>query len=389
MSPLSNAFLRADQLNAGEMFFPLRTHVCHKCFLVQLQEYESPEAIFSDYLYFSSYSDSWLLHAREFAAWSKGQFNLGDKTLVVEIASNDGYLLQYFRDMDIPVLGIEPAANVAAVAEKKGIPTLVRFFGTALAEELVASGRKANMIVGNNVLAHVPSINDFVRGMKLLLADDGIISMEFPHLLQLVEQNQFDTIYHEHFSYISLYAVERIFSSHGLRIFEVSELKTHGGSLRILATHDENSLYPTRISVGALRGREEQAGLLSLSTYAAFSEKVRRAKRDLLTFLIGAKNSGKSIAAYGAAAKGNTLLNFCGIGTDFIDYVADVSPHKQGMYLPGTHISIVPPQRVFDTKPDYLLILPWNLRKEVIEQMSAIRNWGGKFIIPIPKLEIV
>lgn len=389
MSPLSNSFLRADQLNAAEIFFPLRTHVCHKCFLVQLQEYECPEAIFSDYLYFSSYSESWLQHAQEFAIWAKDQFNLGEQSLVVEIASNDGYLLQYFRAMGIPVLGIEPAANVATVAEEKGIPTIVRFFGAALAEEFTATGQKASMIVGNNVLAHVPSLNDFVAGMKLLLADDGIISMEFPHLLQLVEQNQFDTIYHEHFSYLSLHAVERIFSTHGLRIFDVSELTTHGGSLRILATHNYNSRYPARTSVGALRSREGHAGLLSLSAYASFSEKVRRVKRELLAFLIDAKNSEKSIAAYGAAAKGNTLLNFCGIGTDFIDFVADVSPHKQGMFLPGTHIPIVSPQKVFDTKPHYLLILPWNLRKEVIEQMSSIRNWGGKFIIPIPKLEIV
>lgn len=387
MSPLANAYLRADDLGKPEAFYPLRVFVCSACFLVQLEEFESPETIFSDYAYFSSYSDSWLDHARRYVEAMIERFRLGSQSQVVEIASNDGYLLQYFRARGIPVLGIEPAANVAAVAVARGIPTEVRFFGEATARALLERGVRAQLLLGNNVLAHVPALNDFVRGMALLLAPGGVITMEFPHLLCLMELNQFDTIYHEHFSYFSLIAVDRVFARHGLVLFDVEEVPTHGGSLRIFARHADEAGPPVAARVGALRAREEAAGLARADTYQSFGERVKRTKRALLRFLIEAKERGAAIVGYGAAAKGNTLLNFCGIGRDFLDYVVDRSPHKQGRFLPGTHIPILAPETIRDTKPDLVLILPWNIKEEVMEQMAYVRSWGGRFAVAIPEVK--
>src|SRR5215510_1523587 len=388
MSPPSNSYLEAADLNRMERFYPLHAWVCQKCFLVQLEEFETPEEIFSDYAYFSSYSDSWLAHAKAYTEAMMARFDLGASSFVVEIASNDGYLLQYFVAQGVPVLGIEPAANVAAVAEKKGVPTLVKFFGTKTATELAAAGRKADLIAGNNVLAHVPDLNDFVRGMSVLLRPRGVITIEFPHLMRLMEENQFDTIYHEHFSYFSFITAERIFAAHGLVLFDVEELPTHGGSLRIYARHVEDDGKPLGPRVDELRAREELAGFTRLERYASFDERVKETKRKLLDFLIAAKREGKSIAGYGAPGKGNTLLNYCGIRTDFLDYTVDRSPHKQGKFLPGTHIPICHPDRIGETKPDYILILPWNLRDEIIEQMAHIRSWGGQFVVPIPEVKV-
>ncbi len=388
MSPLSNAFLEADELDRMERFYPLRAYVCGECFLVQLEEFESPDEIFRDYVYFSSYSDSWLAHAREFAAGATDRFGLDARSLVVEIASNDGYLLQYFNERDIPVLGIEPARNVAQVAIDAGIDTVTEFFGVALARRLRAERQGCDLLIGNNVLAHVPDLNDFVAGLELLLADDGALSMEFPHLLQLVEHTQFDTIYHEHFSYFSLLAAQRIFRHHGLEIFDVEELPSHGGSLRIYAQHPDGG-YPHSDSVERLLARERDAGLDRLEIYRYFSERVHGVKRDLIEFLIEARRAGKRVAGYGAPAKGNTLLNFCGVGTDFIEYTVDRSPHKQGRFLPGTHIPVHSPERIAQTKPDYVLILPWNLQDEIVEQMIHIRSWGGRFVVPIPRLAVL
>lgn len=387
MSPLSNAFLTAEQLDGPEPLYPLKAYVCDGCFLVQLQQYETPENIFSDYAYFSSYSETWLEHARAFAANMIGRFDLTPSSRVVEIASNDGYLLQYFKQAGIPVLGIEPATNVARMAEERGIPTLVRFFGAPLATELARQGASADLLVGNNVLAHVPNLNDFVAGLKLVLKPNGIITMEFPHLLRLVSENQFDTIYHEHFSYFSLRTVERIFAHHGLAIFDVDELPTHGGSLRIYARH-----AGARHSPGArlvqVRAAEQAAGLDRSETYTSFAVRVQEVKRALLEFLIGAKRHGESIVAYGAAAKGNTLLNYCGIREDFIDYVADRNPYKQGKYLPGTHIPVCAPDRIRETRPDLVLILPWNLKDEITQQLNYIRAWGGRFVTAIPSVAV-
>ena len=388
MSPLSNAFLDADALNRMERFYPLHAYVCGECFLVQLEEFESPDEIFRDYSYFSSYSDSWLAHARAFATATTDRFELDGKSLVVEIASNDGYLLQYFKEQGIPVLGVEPARNVAQVAIDAGIETLTEFFGAALARRLRDERRRCDLLVGNNVLAHVPDLNDFVAGLGILLADDGVLSMEFPHLLQLMEHTQFDTIYHEHFSYFSLLAVQRIFRHHELEIFDVEELSSHGGSLRVYAQHAHGE-YPHSDSVERLLARERGAGLNRLETYAQFSEQVFEVKRALLEFLIDARRSGKQVVGYGAPAKGNTLLNFCGIGTDFIEYTVDRSPHKQGRFLPGTHIPIHAPERIAQTKPDYVLILPWNLQDEILEQMAHVRDWGGRFVVPIPRLTVL
>ncbi len=387
MAPLSNAFLEAAQLDRMERFYPLHAYVCAECFLVQLQEFESPERIFSDYAYFSSYSDSWLDHARRYAEAAAGRFGLDAASRVVEIASNDGYLLQYFQARGIPVLGIEPAQNVAEAAREKGIPTLARFFGSRLAEELAAEGGQADLLIGNNVLAHVPALNDFVAGMKLLLKPGGAITMEFPHLLRLMRENQFDTIYHEHFSYFSLLTVERVFAAHGLGLFDVDELPTHGGSLRIYAGH--TGARPASHQVAALRARELAAGLDGLDAYAAFAEQARETKRALLEFLIAARRQGKTIVGYGAPAKGNTLLNYCGIRGDFLDYVVDRSPHKQGKWLPGTHIPVLHPDRIRETRPDYVLILPWNLKDEVMDQMGHVRAWGGRFVVPIPAVEVI
>ena len=388
-SPLANSYLERGELSRAEKFYPLHAFVCGTCYLVQLQEFESPEAIFGHYAYFSSYSTSWLEHARAYAEDMIDRFGLGPSHEVVEIASNDGYLLQYFTARQIPVLGIEPAGNVAAVAEQKGIRSLVRFFGTETAIALAADGFRADLLLGNNVLAHVPDLNDFVRGLKIALKPDGVITMEFPHLLRLMEDTQFDTIYHEHFSYFSFLTAVRIFGAHGLRIFDVDQLSTHGGSLRIFATHAENGTHEVESRVDALLGEERQAGLDRLESYASFGDRAKETKRRLLTFLIDAKNRQKTVVGYGAPAKGNTLLNYCGIGTDFIDYTVDRSPHKQGRFLPGSRLPIFDPERVRETKPDYLLVLPWNLETEITEQMAHVREWGGQFVIPIPDVRTV
>lgn len=389
MSPLSNAYVTPEKANRMEPFYPLHAYVCDTCFLVQLEEFEAPEQIFSDYAYFSSYSDLWLAHAHAYAQAMKDRFGLGSGSRVVEVASNDGYLLQYFREQGVPVLGIEPAANVAAVAVGKGIPTVVKFFGVDTANELAGENRRADLLIGNNVLAHVPDLNDFVAGLKILLKPGGVVTMEFPHLLRLMEENQFDTIYHEHFSYFSFITVEKVFAHHGLTLFDVEELPTHGGSLRIYASHAEDAARPVAASVAGLKRQEQEAGLGRLDTYAGFAEQVKETKRQLLEFLIQMKRAGKSIVGYGAPAKGNTLLNYCGIRTDFIDYTVDRSPHKQSKLLPGTRIPVYAPDRVKETRPDYLLILPWNIRDEVMEQMAFIREWGGKFVVPIPGVEVV
>ena len=388
MSPLSNSYLTKEQLQSMEPFYPLHVRACGSCFLVQLPEFESPEKIFGDYAYFSSYSDTWLHHAKTYAKVITKRLHLSPASLVVEIGSNDGYLLHNFVLREIPVLGIEPAANVAREAKEKGVTTLISFFGKTLAEKLTAEGKLADLIVGNNVLAHVPDLNDFVNGLTILLKPGGVITMEFPHLMRLVAKNQFDTIYHEHFSYFSLLTVEKIFAAYGLTLFDVEELPTHGGSLRIYAMHSDQPLFRIERSIRDLRERERKFGLDNVNTYAVFDEKVKSTKRDILEFLIKAKSSRKNIVGYGAPAKGNTLLNYCGIRTDIIEYTVDRSPYKQGLFLPGTHIPIFNPDRVQETKPDYLFILPWNLKDEIMDQMDHIRDWGGKFVVPIPKIEV-
>jgi SAM-dependent methyltransferase len=388
MSPLCESYLHVDQLNQMEAFYPLHVYVCEQCYLVQLLEYVSPEKIFSHYAYFSSYSDTWLQHAKAYTEMAIERLHVHERSQVVEIASNDGYLLQYFVARGIPVLGIEPAANVAEVATQRGIPTVVKFFGEETARELAAEGRQADLLLGNNVLAHVPDINDFVKGMQILLKPEGTITMEFPHLLRLMEGNQFDTIYHEHFSYLSLLTVERIFEKHGLTLFDVEELPTHGGSLRIYARHREDTSKPIDHRVIALRATEQAAGFASIDHYSSFAEQVKDTKRKLLDFLISTKRQGKSIAGYGAPGKGNTLLNYCGVRTDFLDYVVDRSPYKQGKFLPGTHIPIFHPDKIKQTRPDYVLILPWNLKDEVMHQLSYIREWGGRFVVPIPEVGV-
>ncbi len=383
MSPLSNAYLGADQLQSMEPFYPLHAYACGQCFLVQLEAFESPDHIFSDYAYFSSYSDSWLKHASDYTDKMIERFGFSAESQVVEIASNDGYLLQYFQQKGVPVLGVEPADNVAEVARDKGIDSISEFFGKQLAQSLVEKGKSADLLLGNNVLAHVPDINDFVAGMEILLKPEGVITMEFPHLLRLIDQNQFDTVYHEHFSYLSFSTVKTIFNQHGLDLFDVEELETHGGSLRIYACH--TNAQPVSNQVDELIKREVDAGLSDIKTYQEFARTTEIIKRDIFQFLSHLKEDGKTIVGYGAPAKGNTLLNYCGIGSDFIDYTVDRSPHKQGKYLPGTHIPVYPVEKILETKPDYVLILPWNLKDEVIEQMAAIREWGGKFITLIPQ----
>jgi len=388
MSPLCESYVSAGSLNQMEPFYPLHVYVCGECFLVQLQEYVSREHIFSDYAYFSSFSDSWLAHAKRYTDQMIERFGLDEQNLVVELASNDGYLLQHFLERKIPVLGIEPAANVAAVATQKGIPTLVKFFGKETARELATSGRKADLLLGNNVLAQVPDLNDFVSGMKMLLKPHGVITMEFPHLQRLMEENQFDTIYHEHFSYFSFLTVERIFAAHGLIMFDVEELPTHGGSLRIYGRHAEDASRPIGPRITELRTREKSAGYTRMECYSRFAEQVKETKRKLLEFLIQAKRGGKKIAGYGAPGKGNTLLNYCGIRTDFLDYTVDRNPYKHGKFLPGTHVPICPPDRIRETRPDFVLILPWNLKDEIIKQNAFIRDWGGKFVVPIPEVKV-
>lgn len=388
MSPLCESYVAAEQLNRMEPFYPLRVYVCGSCFLAQLEEYVSPEAIFSEYAYFSSYADSWLKHAKDYTDLMVRRFGIGPDSHVVELASNDGYLLQYFVQRGIPVLGVEPAANVARVAVEKGVPTVVEFFGEALARKLAGEGKEADLLIGNNVLAQVPDLNDFVKGMKILLKPDGVITVEFPHLVRLVEENQFDTIYHEHFSYFSFMSAEKIFAHHGLRLFDVEELPTHGGSLRIYACHAEDGTKPTGPRVEELRARELAAGLAGMDYYLSFGEKVKETKRKLLEFLIKVKREGKSVCGYGAPGKGNTLLNYCGIRTDFLDYTVDRNPYKQWKFTPGTHIPIYAPDRIKETRPDYLLILPWNFKDEIMKQMSYIGDWGGRFIVPIPEVRI-
>ena len=388
VSPLANSYITPERRPEMEPFFPLCARVCSRCFLVQLEEHGgTPDRIFSDYAYFSSYSTTWLEHSKQYAAAAIDRFELDSTSKVVELASNDGYLLQYFVEAGIPVLGVEPAANVAAVAQANGVPTVVRFFGREAALELRGE-HGADLIVGNNVLAHVPDVNDFVAGLKLLLKPGGAITMEFPHLLKLVDEVQFDTIYHEHFSYLSFSTAHRIFAAHGLELFDVEELPTHGGSLRIYGRHEDDAAEPVRDSVHELLRREDEAGYNDLAVYAAFAERVKREKREILSFFLDAKKRGSSIAGYGAPAKGNTLLNYCGIRTDFIDYTVDRNPHKQGHYLPGSRIPILDPGEVERTRPDFLFILPWNLKDEVMEQMGVIRKWGGRFVVRSPRLRV-
>jgi SAM-dependent methyltransferase len=387
MSPLSNAYVQPEHLRGMEPFFPLHVYVCGSCFLVPGGEFETPEAIFSDYAYFSSYSDSWLEHCRRYVQMIIARLGLAQRSKVVEIASNDGYLLQYFVVAKIPCLGIEPAANVAEVARRNGIPTEVCFFGSETAQRLKHEGHAADLLLGNNVLAHVPDINDFVRGLAILLKDDGVVTMEFPHLLQLMQHTQFDTIYHEHFSYLSILAVEHVFQAQGLRLFDIEQLPTHGGSVRIYACHQSDP-RPEEAGLIEIRREEAAAGLDRLATYAGFEQKTQKVKRDLLSFLIEARNQGQRVVGYGAAAKGTTLLNYCGIRQDLLDYVVDRSPHKQGRYIPGVHVPICDPQRVFETRPDYVVILPWNLREEIGRQMSGIREWGARFVVAVPQLEV-
>ena len=389
VSPLSNSYLAADQLPAMEPHYPLKVLLCSECWLVQLPAVTRPEDIFSDYAYFSSFSETWLRHAEDYVEKMVQRFGLNENHNVIEIASNDGYLLQYFLQRGIPVLGIEPAANVAEAAVEKGIPTLVKFFGTETAKEMAAEGKAADLLLGNNVLAHVPDLNDFIAGMKMVLKPGGVITMEFPHLMRLMAENQFDTIYHEHFSYFSFLSVEQAFARHGITLFDVEELPTHGGSLRIYGRHETDKTRPVTENVAELRERELREGFDRLETYQGFAKQVEETKRSLLEFLIQAKREGKTIVGYGAAAKGNTLLNYCGVRTDFLDYTVDLNPHKQGHFLPGTRIPIYAREKIRETKPDYVLILPWNLKDEITSQMAHIREWGGRFVVPIPKVEVL
>jgi SAM-dependent methyltransferase len=388
MSPLSNAFLTEERLFDMEPFFPLHVYVCGRCFLVQLQEFQSPDRIFEDYAYFSSYSDTWLEHARRYVEAMMKRFLLGPDSRVVELASNDGYLLQYFVQKGVPVLGIEPAKNVAQAAIAKGIPTETVFFGVDTARRLAARGDQADLLIGNNVLAHVPDLNDFVAGMKVLLKPGGVLTMEFPHLLRLIEGRQFDTIYHEHFSYLSFTTVEQVFARHGLALFDVEELPTHGGSLRIFGCHAEAG-RPIDTRVARMKSWEAARGMGRLETYRAFGDAVCRTKRDILAFFLQAKDEGKTVAGYGAPAKGNTLLNYCGIRTDLLDFTVDRSPEKQGKFLPGTHIPVYAPEAILARRPDYLFILPWNLKDEILRTMAPIRQWGGRFVVPIPEVEVI
>jgi SAM-dependent methyltransferase len=386
MSPLCQTHIAPEQLHEMEPFYPLHAYVCDECFLVQLQEFVSPQDIFSEYAYFSSYSTSWVEHARRYANMAIERFHLGAGSKVMEIASNDGYLLQHFVAAGVPTLGIEPAANVAKVAIDRGVPTTVRFFGRESAAAITREHGQPDLLLGNNVLAHVPDLNDFVGGMKILLAPGGVITMEFPHVQRLMAENQFDTIYHEHFSYFSFVAVEKVFAHHGLTLFDVEELPTHGGSLRIYARHTANNALPVGERVQALRQREIDDGFLTLARYSGFGEQVKATKRRLLAFLIDAKNRGKKVVGYGAPGKGNTLLNYCGIRTDFLDFTVDANPYKQGKFTPGTRIPILAPEKIREARPDYVLILPWNLKDEISKAGSYISEWGGRFVVPIPEV---
>jgi hypothetical protein len=389
MSPLCESYLRADQLNAMEPFYPLHVHVCRTCWLVQLEQYVSAEHIFSEYAYFSSFADTWVQHAREYTEKMIDRFGLDGRSQVIEVASNDGYLLQWFVKAGVPALGIEPAANVAVAAEERGVPTLVRFFGVELARELVAEGRRADLLLGNNVLAQVPDLNDFVAGMKIVLAPSGVLTMEFPHVLRLLEENQFDTIYHEHFGYFSAHTTRTILRHHGLELFDVEEIPTHGGSLRVYARHIEDPSTSVSAAVDQLLAREVEAGMLEVDRYRRFEAQVAETKRGILHLVLGLKDRGKRIAGYGAPGKGNTLLNYCGIRTDVLDFTVDRNTYKQGLFLPGTHIPILAPEEIERQRPDYLFILPWNFKDEIMAQMAGIREWGGQFIVPIPDARIV
>jgi len=389
LSPLSNAFIRKADLGRMEPFYPLQADVCEQCLLVQVPQFETPEQIFSDYVYFSSFSDSWLKHCEAFATDAISRFKLGQQSRVVEIASNDGYLLRFFHRAGIPVLGVEPAANVAQAAQADGIDTVVNFFGAAFAKKLVADGKQADMVVCNNVFAHVPDLNDFTRGLNTLLKPTGVLSIEFPHLQRLIEQSQFDTIYHEHFCYFSFLTARRVLAHHGMTVFDVIQLPTHGGSLRVLAQHADTGPRTVTRNVADLVDQESRFGIDKLDLYLQFDDKARVVKRDLLEFLIRAKRDGKSVAGYGAPAKGNTLLNYCGIRQDFLDYTVDRNPEKQGRFLPGTRIPVYAPEQLKVTKPDYVLILPWNIKDEVVVQTGYIRDWGGRFVIPIPSLQVI
>ena len=389
VSPIANNNLRAEDLTKPEKFYPLHVRVSEDSFLVQLEEFEGATAgeIFNpDYVYFSSYSDSWLAHAKRYCESMIQRFGYGPQHQVIEVASNDGYLLRWFKERGVPVIGIEPTIGTAEAARRNhGIESFNLFLGENTAQEIVARGHQADLLIGNNVLAHVPDINDFIGGLRTLLKPGGILTMEFPHLLQLMRHNEFDTIYHEHFSYLGFMTVEKMFAQHGLTLFDVEELPTHGGSLRIFARHTDNASQPASERVGAMRRKEIEFGMNRIETYERFGEQVKATKRKLLRLLCELKDSGKRIAGYGSPAKGNTLLNYCGIRTDFIDYVVDRNPKKQGLFTPGTHIPILAPEMIFETKPDYVLILPWNIKDEVMEQMRGIRDWGGKFMVPIPE----
>lgn len=388
-SPPSNSYLTAEQLDEPEVFYPLRVFVCEKCLLVQIDEHKKADEIFDqNYAYFSSFSKSWLEHSRKYVELMCQRFGLNEKSQVIEIASNDGYLLQYFNKKNVSVLGIEPSLNTANAAREKGIETWTEFFGTDLANKLVEKNRQADLLLGNNVLAHVPNLNDFVTGLKIALKSNGVITMEFPHLLQLVENNQFDTIYHEHFSYFSFHTVKQIFAAHGLEIFDVEELLTHGGSLRIFAKKSENRTHKLTENVENLLAKEKDFGLLDLDYYADFQPKADKIKYDLLAFLVKQKRNGKKVAAYGAAAKGNTLLNYCGVKKDLVAFVVDISPHKQGLYLPASHIPIVDESFIKRGKPDFVLILPWNLKEEIGGRLEYIKEWNGKFVVAVPALDI-
>jgi SAM-dependent methyltransferase len=389
MSPLCESYVSGGQLNQMEPFYPLHVQVCAKCFLVQLEEYVSAERIFTEYAYFSSYSDTWLKHAADYVDMIVTRLNLSAKSLAVELASNDGYLLQNFVKKGIPALGVEPAVNVAKAALEKGVSTLVKFFGRKTAQEMVASEKSADLVIGNNVLAQVPDLNDFVEGIRILLKPKGIATLEFPHLVKLMAENQYDTIYHEHFSYFSLITTQKIFAAHGMTLYDVEQIPTHGGSIRIYARLEENDALPINPRVDTLRGAELSLGLDRMDTYQTFGQKVMQSKRELLTFLIQAKSEGKRVVGYGAPGKGNTLLNYCGIRTDFLDYTVDRNPYKQDKFLPGTHIPIFSPERIFETRPDYVMILPWNFKDEIVKQMEGIRKWGGKFVVPIPSVQVI
>jgi hypothetical protein len=387
-SPLANSYLLPECVGAMEPFYPLRALVCSACFLVQLEEFETPAKIFSDYAYFSSYSTSWLEHSRRYSEQMIERLGLGEHSQVVELASNDGYLLQFFHERHIPVLGVEPAANVAKVALQKGIPTLVEFFGHETARSLAAVS-SADLLIGNNVLAHVPDLNDFVGGMKILLAPGGTITMEFPHLMRLIEDGLWDTIYHEHFSYFSFLAASRVFTAHGLRLFDVEELPTHGGSLRVYGAHEQDTSKPDTARALQLRERERAAGYERLQTYTEYGARVEADKRRILEFLITLKDEGRHVVGYGAPAKGNTLLNYCGVRCDFLDYTVDVNPHKQGRFLPGSHIPVRPPQAIREDRPDVVVILPWNLKDEIAEELDFVGEWGGRLAARTPELALL